>query len=622
MTYFHVFYLVSSAPTWRDIPRNSAVELDTSVELLCGLDNLTPNLLPGWRQTSVDPTRIVSQGPLVIGCDTCSITGDQNIGQYHLTINPVKRSDAGEWQCRVADAIPQYYSAYITIVEPANIITPPSDQTVNEDGSVTFECTATGVPDVTYTWQKDSTDIDIGGRYAVTDGSLTISNIVKSDYGTCTCIADNGVGSGDSKSAVLTVIFKPDSTSLSGYTGAVTGGSNILLTCTTTTSNPSATILWYRNNIRIYDNDDNINIGTLTETNGDYNGKISEQQITITTRAEDNQAEYKCKARNSQVTGDVNSNIVLITVYFKPDSASLSGYTGAVTSGSNILLTCTTATSNPSATILWYRNNNIIDDNNDNINIGSLTETNGDYNGKISEQQITITTRAEDNQAEYKCKARNSQVTGDVNSNIFTITVHYKPFVVNVLHNQWSVTSQGTVGKLRCDIESNPLSSVIWYDSNNQPVKIDSRVSIETVSRGFLYESILTIRDTMISDYGSYSCFAGNYLGNITFIVTFKDKSVPDAPKSIVPLTRFYDSLLVTIIPGYDGGDTNTTYFIQYRTPRNASFIELKTGISETTNSTIEILKLEPSTPYECRAYAANAIGIGPYSNSIIIRTL
>ncbi|XP_006819411.1 synaptogenesis protein syg-2-like [Saccoglossus kowalevskii] len=219
-------------------------------------------------------------------------------------------------------------------------------------------------------------------------------------------------------------LFKPDSATLSGYTGAVTSGSNIVLTCTTTTSNPSATILWYRNNIRIYDNDDNINIGTLIETNGDYNGKISEQQITITTRAEDNQAEYKCKARNSRITGDVNSNSVLITVYFKPDSASLSGYTGAVTSGSNILLICTTTTSNPSATILWYRNNNKIEDNDDNINIGSLIETNGDYNGKISEQQITITTRAEDNQAEYKCKARNSRITGDVNSNSVPITVY------------------------------------------------------------------------------------------------------------------------------------------------------------------------------------------------------
>ncbi|XP_077861522.1 uncharacterized protein LOC144341845, partial [Saccoglossus kowalevskii] len=52
------------------------------------------------------------------------------------------------------------------------------------------------------------------------------------------------------------------------------------------------------------------------------------------------------------------------------------------------------------------------------------------------------------------------------------------------------------------------------------------------------------------------------------------------------------------------------------------TFIDLIAGSSETTNTTIVIPKLEPSTPYECRAYAVNAIGIGPYSNSIIIRTL
>uniref|UniRef100_A0ABM0MPI2 Nephrin-like n=1 Tax=Saccoglossus kowalevskii TaxID=10224 RepID=A0ABM0MPI2_SACKO len=281
---------------------------------------------------------------------------------------------------------------------------------------------------------------------------------------------------------------KPDSASLSGYTGAVTSGSYLLLTCTTTTSNPSATILWYRNNIRIYDNDDNINIGSLTETNGDYNGKISEQQITITTRAEDNQAEYKCKARNSQVTGDVNSNSVPITVYFKPDSATLSGYTGAVTSGSNILLTCTATTSNPSATILWYRNNNKIDDNDDNINIGTLTETNGDYNGKISEQQITITTRAEDNQAEYKCKARNLQVTVDVNSNSVPITVYFSPVYPDGCRTLLSAYPGNTGHVIVGDIllltctscSSNPDASLIWYHGNqmitvpNQLVYMDS----------------------------------------------------------------------------------------------------------------------------------------------------
>nr|XP_006816843.1 PREDICTED: hemicentin-1-like [Saccoglossus kowalevskii] len=717
---------------WKDIPDAEVyTQLGSSVTLQCAFD-VTPTLSTKWSQES--PTyRDVSFNTAIVpgSCDECSISGDSSNAEFYLTINPIKADHIGTWRCKILELVPQYYETDIIMQEPATIITPPSDQTVNEDGSVTFECTATGVPDVTYTWQKDSTDIDIGGRYAVTDGSLTISNIEKSDYGTYTCIADNGVGSGDSRSSVLTVNFKPESSSLSGYTGAVTSGSNLLLTCTTTTSNPSATILWYRNNNIIYDNDDNINIGSLIETNGDYNGKISEQQITITTRAEDNQAEYKCKARNSQVTGDVYSNSVPITVYFKPDSASLSGYTGSVTSRSYILLTCTTTTSNPSATILWYRNNKI-DDNDDNINIGILTETNGDYNGKISEQQITITTRAEDNQAEYKCKARNPQITGDVNSYIETITVyfspvypdgcstllsgypgdnghviagdililtctscssnpdasliwyhdnqminvpnqlvyvdsvysgrkstqemtitltyrhhnnelyckaknsqvgqskqsnavflnvHYKPFVVNVSNNQWSVASQGTVAELRCEIESNPLSTVIWYRPNNQSIHIDSRTSIKTVSHGTLHESILTIQNTMLIDYGSYSCFAENDIGNTTFIVTFNDNSVPDAPKSIVPLYRYYDRLSVIIIPGYNGGDINTTYFIQYRTRKNASFIELNTGSSDI-SITMQIRKLESSTPYECRAYAANAIGIGPYSNSIVIRTL
>ncbi|XP_077862845.1 neuronal growth regulator 1-like, partial [Saccoglossus kowalevskii] len=550
--------------TWKDIPDQEVyIQLDSSVTLKCAFQDGTPAASTEWTQES--PTfRLVSSNSAIFpgSCDECSITGDSSNAEFYLTIDPIKADHIGTWRCTNIHLSPQYYETHIIIREPATIITPPSDQTVNEGGSVTFECTSTGVPDVTYTWQKDSTDIDIDGRYAVTVGSLTIYNIEKSDYGTYTCIADNGVGSGDSKSAVLTVNFKPDSATLSGYTGAVTSGSNIVLTCTTTTSNPSATILWYRNNIRIYDNDDNINIGILIETNGDYNGKISEQQITITTRAEDNQAEYKCKAKNSRITGDVNSNSVLITVYFKPDSAGLSGYTSAVNSGSDILLTCTTTTSNPSATILWYRNNNKIDDNDDNINIGTLTETNGDYNGKISEQQITITTRAEDNQAEYKCKARNSQVTGDVNSDSVPITVYYTPFPVNETQNEQSRANDGKTGKLRCQFNSNPTSTLQWFGPNGNVLTSNDRITISNSTQGTLHESIITITKTESDDYGNYTCFAESDFANATFIVMFDGKSRP-YPVSDIELSSSHNTINLTWFPGFNGGESQS-FYIEY----------------------------------------------------------
>uniref|UniRef100_A0ABM0MBT6 Roundabout homolog 1-like n=1 Tax=Saccoglossus kowalevskii TaxID=10224 RepID=A0ABM0MBT6_SACKO len=371
-------------------------------------------------------------------CDECSISGDSSNAEFYLTIEPIKADHIGTWRCGNIELSPRYYETDIIVQESATIITSPSDQTVNEDESVTFECTANGVPGVTYTWQKDSTDIDIGGRYAVTDGSLTISNIEKSDYGTYTCIADNGVGSGDSKSAVLTVNFKPNTVSLSGYTGAVTSGSNLLLTCATTTSNPSATIL-------------------------------------------------------------------------------------------------------------WYMNNNIIDDNDDNINIGSLTEANGDYNGKISEQQITITTRAEDNRAEYKCKARNSQVTGYVNSNIETITVYYTPFPVNETQNEQSRANEGETGELRCQINSNPTSTLQWFSPNGSVLISNDRITISSSTQGTLHESIITISNAQSGDYGNYTCFAESDFANATFIVMFDGKTQP--PGNVDSSRSTHTNAAVYVVP-------------------------------------------------------------------------
>ncbi|XP_077865871.1 cell adhesion molecule CEACAM6-like [Saccoglossus kowalevskii] len=387
-------------------------------------------------------------------------------------------------------------------------------------------------------------------RHDIQDqASLVITDTQLSDAGMYWCKVTAFGDGEDEKSITFTVTAQtePSQPTISFTEGSQTSneGSKIVMKCTST-GVPTPTITWLRNNQPLT---------TLSR----YQLNNAKTKLTINpSHREDNDIKFTCHVTNAKAS---KTEDITLNIRFQTESMTLSGITNPVKEGETKILTCTTSTSNPASQISWLKDNNVWTDNTYESITSDVTRD-GDYNGKISEQQMTIFIQAEHNSKSYHCQSSHIDFTGHVTSTVIHLTVYYKPFVVNVSHNQRSYASKGSVAELRCEIESNPLSSVIWYGPNNQPINKDSRVSIRTVLRGTLHESILTIQNTMLSDYGSYSCFVENDIGNTTFIVTFNDESVPDAPTSIIPITRYYDSLSVVIIPGYKGGDTNTTYFI------------------------------------------------------------
>ncbi|XP_077864060.1 neural cell adhesion molecule 2-like, partial [Saccoglossus kowalevskii] len=464
------------------------------------------------------------------------------------------------------------------------IVVSTYDRTFNVGEEVELICTTDTQYEPTFSWKLDN-----GQDHKVENQTVTFTFI---EYVTVTCIVSNtyGIATGELSITQLDITCKSvDVTVPVPIIGFKTD--TTLLECTYITTGGNPLVYWYKGSSTATGTLVIQSVGGVIYPEPGFTRHDIQDQasLVITNTMLSDAGMYWCKVIAFPDGSDEDSVTLTGEVATEPSQPSITFIDGSIISNasSKITMQCTSS-GNPTPI---YNNSEL-----------TINPSDRDDNGRT-----------------FTCQAVNFKGS---NTEDKTLTIRYKPYFVNVSKNQRSYASKGSVAELRCEIESNPLSSIIWYGPNNQPINIDSRISIKTVSRGTLYESILTIQNTMLSDYGSYSCFAENDIGNTTFIVTFNDKSVPDAPKSIVPITRFYDSLVVTIIPGYDGGDADTTYFIQYRTRRNATFNELNADNSETTNITIEILELDPSIPYECRAYAVNAIGIGPYSNSIMIRTL
>ncbi|XP_006817662.1 nephrin-like, partial [Saccoglossus kowalevskii] len=203
-------------------------------------------------------------------------------------------------------------------------------------------------------------------------------------------------------------------------------GTDLTLTCTTTTSKPPATISWYRGTEKLSDSDKGINIGNIEYSDGEYNGETSEQQITITTTAKDNKADFKCIARNPDVGGDVDSNSITTNVYFPPRypsgcSTQLHGYpdnTGYVVAGNALTLTCMSCSSNPDADVQWYHGTQVVTSG-----LSDVSYHDGVYEGQTTTQNLTIQLSYHHHMDIFNCDAGNVYFASRESSNTVILNV-------------------------------------------------------------------------------------------------------------------------------------------------------------------------------------------------------
>ena len=96
---------------------------------------------------------------------------------------------------------------------------------------------------------------------------------------------------------------------------------------------------------------------------------------------------------------------------------------------------------------------------------------------------------------------------------------------------------------------------------------------------------------------------------------------IPDVIDGIILVDRDYDSLTIQLMPGYLGGD-DVMYYVEYRSSSDISFKPISSNGKGTSNTTVNIPQLQPSSIYELRAKAENSIGMGPFSDNVIFSTI
>ncbi|XP_017856768.1 PREDICTED: limbic system-associated membrane protein [Drosophila arizonae] len=164
------------------------------------------------------------------------ITKNQRIGiansehkTWTMRIRDIKESDRGWYMCQINTDPMKSQMGYLDVVVPPDILDYPTstDMVVREGSNVTLKCAATGSPEPTITWRRESgvpIELANGEEVASIEGTdLIIPQVKRQHMGAYLCIASNGVPPSVSKRITLVVHFPPMISVQNQLIGAVEG---------------------------------------------------------------------------------------------------------------------------------------------------------------------------------------------------------------------------------------------------------------------------------------------------------------------------------------------------------------------------------------------------------------
>ena len=120
----------------------------------------------------------------------------------------------------------------------------------------------------------------------------------------------------------------------------------------------------------------------------------------------------------------------------------------------------------------------------------------------------------------------------------------------------------GSKAHLICEVSAYPPPFISWQLGSNV-LTDDKKFTIHTVPRtGDTYKSVLTIRNVRKEDMTNYNCQASNTEGSRQIDVTLQPKGVPHLPHAVKALESGPNWILLTWVPGFNGGYRSTKFSV------------------------------------------------------------
>ncbi|XP_052747865.1 nephrin isoform X2 [Galleria mellonella] len=288
----------------------------------------------------------------------------------------------------------------------------------------------------------------------------------------------------------INVLYPPSAPMITGYIPGTTlaAGTVQKLSCISSGGNPLATLTWFKNDKKIH---------AVTKTTD----KSVSSEISIFTNVTDNQAQYRCEATNSATEIPLFETVTL-NVHFAPEAVKVRAEPEELKPGIEATLYCDAASSNPPATLTWWR---------DGIPVQGLPMQlkKGLHGGTVSTIELKLNITKDLNGAVYTCQAMNEVLQRSVHDAL-ALKVLYAPiFDETTPDTTVGVENEPLIIVLRAD--GNPGSITYTWTKDGLPI---TQSSYSTSNERILSEgSMLNITRLSRHDAGVYTCEAVNSQG-------------------------------------------------------------------------------------------------------------
>jgi len=343
------------------------------------------------------------------------------------------------------------------VVAPPTITTHPSDQTVAEGQTATFDIVASGSGSVSYQWLKDT--VAVPG--AISSSYTTPATTLADDGAQFTCVVSNAGGSVESDVATLTVIPPPTITTHPANQ-TVTEGQTATFSVVATGAG-TLTYQWRKNAVDIV-------------------GATSASYITPVTTLADDGVLFTCVVTN--LGGSVTSNAATLTVNMAPPVITTHPANQTVTEGETATFSVA-ASGSGTLTYQWKKDG-------------------GDIAGATSASYTTPATMLADNGVGFTCAVTNAG--GDTVSATAVLVVNMALPTITTQPADQTVT-EGDIATFTVAATS---SGSLTYQWQEFIAAVWQDISGETSA------SFATLATVLADDGRQFRCELTNPVGSVT----------------------------------------------------------------------------------------------------------
>lgn len=545
-------------------------------------------------------------------------------------INRVSSSDSGKYTCAADNGLGQIGEKTIEldVLFPPIVVIESKTREAEERETVNIRCNVTSnPPPVAIEWLKEGSP-----EFRYSGDVLTLRDIRAEHAGTYLCRAVNMMKPyngkiservGNATVAVL-VRHRPGQAYINPSKPVVHVGNPVTLTCSANPPGwPVPQFKWFK--------DPEGDVGAQTV--------LAQGSTYVIPRAHlGTEGKYHCHAANELGHGEMAT--IVLEVHQPPQFLTkLQGHMTRRVGDPDYTVMCS-AKGKPRPSIKWLKDNKEI------ISDGNLFEIETVFdegpNGMVtvkSNLKFAGKMRPANNQlisgdrGVYSCLYENEV-------NMANSTMHLRIEHEPIILNQFNKVAYdiGETADVVCKVQAYPKPEFQWQFGTNTASLTSSSDGhheiIQSTDNNDVYTSTLRIHNLRSQDYGEYQCRVSNTMQTIRAHILLKPKGKPEEPlnlraEDVGPnyVTLFWD-------PGFDGGLSNTKYFISYRKVPVPHDNQVAAGCDMMTTTSTDwsefdchrdvpcnVTPLDQHQSYVFKVKALNSKGVSKYSTEIATTT-